>query len=198
MRRDLADRVVLLRMEREREDIRIPLENIRGTVALMHIEVDNQRRSNGSVRLQHLDGDGDVVENAEPGTVRPPGMMTASGGVAGNAVFQCQISRQHGSASGAAGTKGDVFAHRKPDFPRYLVRHTGVEDLIHIGWFVCQRDPLEGSWTGPEKGIVAEKTFPTYQLGNGTELVHREPVIGGKIGAVGRMVYDRQGHLCAI
>ena len=125
-------------------------------------------------------------------------MMTAAGGVAGNAVFQRQISRQHGPARCTACPQGDVLAHRKTDFPRHLFRHTGIEDLIHIGRIMCECDPLEGGGTRPEKGAVAEKPFLPYQLGDGTELVHREPVIGGKISAVGRMVNDRQGHLCAI
>jgi len=55
-------------------------------------------------------------------------------------------------------------------------------------------DPFERRRARPDKRATVKQAFGPDQIRDSAELVHREPVICGKVGAISRMMNDRQRH----
>ena len=70
----LPHRIVVLLVHREGEDARIGLEDERGAVAVMHVQIDDGDALD-AVRLQDADRDGDIVERTEPFAVVREGVV---------------------------------------------------------------------------------------------------------------------------
>lgn len=65
-------------------------EDIRRSISLMDVKIHNKRPVDRSVGLQHPNGDSDIVEDTKSRTMNVPGVMTAAGRVAGDAVLQSE------------------------------------------------------------------------------------------------------------
>jgi len=64
-RAHLARRIVALTVHRERKDVGVALEDRRRAVALVHVEVDDERAARPALPLQDADRHGHVVEHTE-------------------------------------------------------------------------------------------------------------------------------------
>ncbi|MNJ64537.1 hypothetical protein D3C81_589560 [compost metagenome] len=86
------------------------MENPRGTIALVNIAVEDQHLVHATGFQQVMADDGQVVEDTKAGWVVIVRMMSATGQVTGDAMFQGLFRRQQGAAHCAHRTSGQCFA----------------------------------------------------------------------------------------
>jgi len=98
---DFVKRVVPAAVHAEREDAVIVGEHGVRSVSLVHVEIDDGSTVDQAIALQGANRDRDVIEDAEPFTVRRKGVMRAAGQVHRDAVLQCGARRFVGSTGGA-------------------------------------------------------------------------------------------------
>ena len=84
-----------------------------GAVALMHVEIDHQDAAHGALVEQHPGRHRDVVEDAEPGTAIGERVVTAAGGVAGEASIEGEAGGEQCSGSGRPGPGHDLGRERQ-------------------------------------------------------------------------------------
>ena len=77
-------------MHRKREHVGVAVEYGGGAIALVHVEIDDQRPANPPLALQDANGDRHVVEHAEPLAVTRKRVMGTAREVAGQAVIECR------------------------------------------------------------------------------------------------------------
>ena len=144
--RDLANGIVLLRMHGEGEEIRLVAQAIGRAVALMHVEIDDERVADGAFPPQRLGGDGDIVEDAEAGTGLALSVMAAAGGAAGKPVLQRHARREQRARSRSPGTAHHARADRQADAALDLPRHRTGKHLIDVSPIMSQRDDVGGGF----------------------------------------------------
>src|SRR2546423_11008634 len=75
-------------------------ENGRGSVAVMHIAVDYHGALDQAIALRNLDRDCYVIDGAESLAMSAIGVMKSAADVVTDALFQCHLGRERGSARG--------------------------------------------------------------------------------------------------
>ena len=93
----LAQRVVALAVHRKGEHSLFVAENMRGAVALMHIQVDNEDTPGQLLIEQIIGGHGLVVKTAKTFAAVGKGVVGAAGHIHRHAVFE----REQGALDGA-------------------------------------------------------------------------------------------------
>jgi hypothetical protein len=90
-------------VHREREDRLVAGEYRGRAVALVHVEIDDERAADPAIALQHADRDGDVVQRAEPFSVVGERVMRAAREVAREPVLERRPARVQCALRQAAG-----------------------------------------------------------------------------------------------
>lgn len=189
----LAHGEIPLRMDGQRENIVPPLHQLRGAIALMHVEVENQHPPRVPFPDQSIRRDGQVIEHAITRAAVVKRMMTAPGRVGGIGMKHRQLGRGPGSAGRQHGPPHHPFIHRKTDPPFLFGRHIQAGNFLYIGGIVHGLDPVAGH----DRGFMDGKGGATYP-----KCFHNQPIfIKTKAAAacgrgnIGRMVNDMEHHL---
>ncbi len=158
----------------------------------MNIQVHHQNPPDPAFSQQHMGGDGYIVEHAEACSVSFCGMMTATGGVARKAPFQCDPGTQQGSTTGQPGPPAHPFRHRQADPPFGGPVEPAIQNRIHIGPVMGEVEPLPGHGLGHQKCTRARKAVLDQHIPKAAELGHGKPVAVGQICDIIRVVSDGQ------
>ena len=73
-----AKREVALAMNGESEDAGVATEDVSGAVSLMNVEIDDGGAADASGVAEELDGDSDIVKDAEAGAFAAKSVMCAA------------------------------------------------------------------------------------------------------------------------
>ena len=127
-------------MHRVGEHRVIVLEDGRGTVSLVNVEVDHQTPSYVTFGLQNTDGYRDVIEHAVPLTSVGEGMVSTPGEVAGDSVFERGSGRRQRPADRGETPSDELLAPGDADAPTRVLVQVIVKDLSDV---LGRVDPLE-------------------------------------------------------
>jgi hypothetical protein len=110
VRRRLDEWVVVSLVDVESEDCGVRGEDGGGSIALVHVGIDNHCMVNDSLRLQRANRDGNIIDGAEPLPMVRKSVVVATAKVAGPAMDEGKVASQNG----AAGVEQKAVSH----FPR--------------------------------------------------------------------------------
>ena len=120
----LAEGKVLLAMQRQREHARVVLEDARGAVALVHVEIDHGHRQPppvaGVFRLHEPGRHGSVVEDAEAAALAGVGVVRATRHVGRHALRKGHAAGGDGGPGGSARALDHRLAPGKADLAHRL------------------------------------------------------------------------------
>ena len=98
----------------------------------MHVEIDDHRTTDHSQRLQSANGDGDIIEGAEPFATIRKRVMRAARKIHRDAMRQCGLTGLDRAADDSPRTFDERFAPRQPDASLFSSGQRTVRDLLHI------------------------------------------------------------------
>lgn len=155
----LAEREVAAPVHRQREDIRIVTEDFRGAIALMNVEINDGRALNHSIGPQLLDGDGNVIEDAESGALGAHRVMRAAAESGAESAGQRFVGGADRSAHGRERTLHQLRGPGKADAPQSGWGQLSQQELLHIDRLVRKFNGGrigEWSWTKLKSVFFAE------------------------------------------
>lgn len=173
----LAEREVVGPVHGEGEHVGVVLIDGGGAIALMDIEIDDGDAADEAERAEMLNGDGDVVEDAEACALMGEGVMGATGEIAAEAVLHGIEGRGDGATDGSEGAVDERFGPGKADAADGLLREGAAKEGIEVVGRVDAGELLPGSEGGALKAEVA---------GWGEEVAHQPVLFHGELVPVGQ------------
>ena len=98
-------------MDRKRENALVVAENRGGSVAVVHIGIDDHRFANRAIGLHAANRDSDIVDRAEAFAMIRMRVMEAATDIAAESVAQRRLRRKNRSAGGEPDSFGAVPAN---------------------------------------------------------------------------------------
>ncbi len=151
-------------------------------------------RACGRSREQIQRGDGNIVERTEACAMRAPGVVTAAGGVARDAMCQRQPRSQQRAAGGTAGAARYQRRDRKSDLALDLLRHAAGDHLINIVCVVRSLQRRFRSVVRLDMDGTAKQAGCRQMLRQRTVLSHRKAVVRREMCVVVGVADDVQVH----
>ena len=190
----LGWRVVRLAVEREGEGLRLAPKDRGGAVALMDVEIHDQRPLDQPFLTQDPDCDGDVVEEAEAGAVIGKGMVTAAGCVAGQSMLERETAGEHGAADRRAPAAHKCLGQRQTEASNGAAVERERQHRLHIRIVMGERQPRAGRRRGLTEARRRNHAVLQQHLLDPPELPDGEAVAGRERHGVVRVEDDRKGH----
>jgi hypothetical protein len=150
---------------------------IGGAVALVNVQVDDERAADLSRPLQRQGRDRDVVEDAEAGARRALPVVAASRGRAGEAVPEGKPGGEERAAGRVLRAAGHAGIDRQADAPLDVRRHGGGQDRLDIGSVMRERDHVGRSRFRDREPVRGEPRLREARRQAGI-LPHRKAVPG--------------------
>jgi hypothetical protein len=164
----------------------------------MYIDIDDKNAGVRSLGKQIQRRDGNIVERAEAGAMRAPGVVTAASGIAGNAVVQRHLRGEHRSTCGALRAQRDALRYGESDLAFNLGRYATGKHLIDIVRVVRPLQCLYRRTLRRDVDRSAKQSSGLEPLDQGAVLAHRKAMVRRKAGVVVAMAYDMQAQFVAL
>ncbi len=177
-------------MHREGEQVGFAAQAIGGAVALVHVEVDDQRPADRALALQGEGRHRDVVEDAEPPPPVAPAVVAAARGTAGKAAPERQPRGEQRAAGRGERAPRHPGIDRQADRPLDRAGHRPGDDLLDIDRVMGEADQVRARGLRDHEA-VGHQAAGRDRGGELPVLAHREAVALRQRGLVGRVEHDR-------
>ena len=159
-------------------------------VALVDIQVDDERAANPHRPHQHPYGDGYIVQHTEAFAVPGEGMVGAPGEVAGQAIFQRHHRRIQCALDGQTGAFYQLLGPGKAHFAHFLFGEGAVSEAGDVVFGVNEEEITPVGFAWRHNIGWGDDIFAQELPAEGREFAHREGVPFGERDVVAFAVTD--------
>ena len=172
----LAEGVVLRAVHREGEHVGVVGEDGGGAVAVMHVEIDDERAADPAGALEDADRDGDVVEHAEAFGPAGHGVVRAAGEVAREPLGERHQRGVDRPLHGDAGAPDERWAPRQPHPPFLVAALCAPRQFIEVVPRVDEQQVRPVGLARRNHVLRSDHAFAEQQPMQCREFPHREGV----------------------